>query len=218
MYFRLVTENANGASNGTVKKFVPHAVIDLSTKPATNVAPRSATLNGSFLGNGDGTEYFFEYGHGPPGVYSESTPTQDAGEPGGATPLSAPVSNSLLETTYHYRVVAVNGTGTSKGFDESFTTPSAVAGLTTEAASDIGQETITLNGKFTGDGHDTKYFFEYGPTKSLRPGQQRRPVRCRDHLRHDVRLDRDLQLLRLLDATTTGWSPKMSSAPPTAKT
>ena len=62
--------------------------------------------------------------------------------------------------------MAINGTGTSKGFDESFTTPSAVAGVTTEGASDIGQETITLNGKFTGNGHDTKYFFEYGPTKA----------------------------------------------------
>jgi hypothetical protein len=164
--FRLVTENSSGASNGTVHKFVPHAVIDLTTKPATSVAPRSATLNGSFNGNGDGTEYFFEYGHGPAGVYTATTPTFDAGEPNGATPLSAPISNLLLETTYHFRVVAVNGTGTSKGFDQSFTTPSAVAGVTTEAASDIGQETITLNGKFTGDGHDTKYFFEYGPTKA----------------------------------------------------
>ena len=215
--FRLVTENSNGESNGTVKKFVPHGVIDLSTKPATNIAPRSATLNGSFLGNGDGTEYFFEIGHGPPGVYSESTPIQDAGEPAGATPLSAVASNLLLETTYHYRVVAINGSGTSKGFDESFTTPSAVAGVTTEGASDIGQETITLNGKFTGDGHDTKYFFEYGPTKAYGLVSSDdpfdagttfgpTPVSAGSPTTTDTR------------ATTTGWSPKTSSAPPTAKT
>lgn len=164
--FRLVTDNVNGASNGNVRKFVPHAVIDLTTKPATTVAPRSATLNGSFLGNGDDTEYYFEVGHGPAGVYTETTTPQDAGAPNVTTPISAPVSNLQLETTYHFRVVAVNGTGTSKGFDESFTTPSAVAGVTTEPASDIGQDTVTLNGKFTGDGHDTKYLFEYGPTKS----------------------------------------------------
>ena len=160
--FRLMTENANGASNGTVHKFVPHAVIDLTTKPASNVAPKSATLNASFTGNGDGTEYYFEYGHGLAGVYTETTDPQDAGSPSGVTQVSLPISNLLLETTYHFRVVAVNGTGTSKGFDESFTTPPAVAGLVTEPATEIGQQTITLNAKFTGDGHDTKYYFEYG--------------------------------------------------------
>ncbi len=164
--FRLVTANANGVSNGSVRTFLSHAVVDLTTKAASNVAPRSATLNGSFTGNGDGTEFFFEIGHGQPGVYTESTPKQDAGEPSGAAPIFAPVSNLELETTYHYRVVAINGTGESKGFDESFKTPPAVAGLTTEPASGIGQDTITLNAKFTGDGHDTKYYFEYGPTSS----------------------------------------------------
>ena len=136
----------------------------MATKPATNVAPRSATLNGSFNGNGDGTEFFFEIGHGPAGVYTETTPTLDAGEPTGAAPLTAPVSNLELETTYHYRVVAKNGTGESKGFDQAFTTPPAVASLTTEPASEIGHETVTLNAKFNGDGQATKYFFEYGPS------------------------------------------------------
>jgi hypothetical protein len=163
--FRLVTENANGKSNGAIRKFVPHAVVDLTTKPATNVAPLSATLNGSFTGNGDHTEFFFEYGHGPAGVYTATTATQDAGSPSGVTQLSFPLPGLELETTYHFRVVAVNGTGTSKGFDQSFTTPPAVAGVTTEPASEIGQQTITLNGKFIGDGHDTKFFFQYGPTK-----------------------------------------------------
>jgi hypothetical protein len=166
--FRLVTENANGTSNGTIRSFIPHAVVNLATDAATSVAPRSATLNGSFIGNGDKTEYFFEIGHGPAGVYTETTPVQDAGEPGGptTTPISEAISGLQLETTYHYRVVAINGTGESKGLDESFTTPPAVAGLTTEPVSDIGQETITLNAKFTGEGHDTKYYFEYGPTTS----------------------------------------------------
>ncbi len=163
--FRLVTENVNGASNGAIRKFVPHAVIDLTTNPATSVAPRSATLNGSFMGNGDSTEYYFEYGHTLPGVYDVKTSAQSAGNPTGPAQLSLPINELALETTYHYRVVAVNGTGTSKGFDQSFTTPAAVAGVVTEPATEIGQQTVTLNAKFTGDGHDTKYFFEYGPTK-----------------------------------------------------
>jgi hypothetical protein len=162
--FRLVTENANGRSNGNIRSFTPHAVVELETEAASGVGPVGATLNASFTGNGDGTEYFFEIGHGPAGVYTETTPTLPAGEPTGATTISGPVSNLQIETTYHYRVVAINGTGESKGFDRSFRTLPAVADLTTEPASGIDQESITLNAKFSGEGHDTKYYFEYGPT------------------------------------------------------
>ncbi len=164
--FRLVTESANGVSNGNVRSFTPHAVVELATGPASSVAPRGATLNGSFTGNGDGTEYFFEIGDGPPGVYTESTATQDAGEPNGAKSVSTTVSNLQIETTYHYRVVAINGTGESRGRDEFFRTLPAVTDLTTEPASEIGQESVTLNAKFSGEGHDTTYYFEYGPTSS----------------------------------------------------
>jgi hypothetical protein len=164
--YRLVTENGNGVSNGTVRRFRVHSVQDLATKAATDVAPRSATLNASFTGDGDATEYFFEYGDGPAGVYTQSTSALDAGSPSGPTQISASLPGLELETTYHFRVVAKNGSGESQGFDQSFKTPPAVAALKTEPATAIGQDTVTLNAKFTGDGHGTTYYFEYGPTSS----------------------------------------------------
>jgi hypothetical protein len=166
--FRLVTENANGASNGTVRKFVPHAVVDLTTKAATGVEPRSATLHASFLGSGDETEYWFEYGNpgNPAGVYPNKTTVETLAAPNGAQELSMPLAGLELESTYHFRIVAKNSTGESKGEDEVFTTPPAVFDLTTKPATEIGQDSITLNASYTGTGHDTHYYFEYGPTKS----------------------------------------------------
>ncbi|HEY1285741.1 MAG TPA: hypothetical protein VGF04_06600 [Solirubrobacterales bacterium] len=157
--FRLRTENANGVSLGSIHQFVPHAVIDIATKPATNVAPRSATLNASYEGNGEATEYYFEYGTNQ--SYGSTTPVQSAGEPTGPEDVSQALGSLELETTYHYRVVMTNAVGTSKGEDQSFTTHPAVAGLATKPATSLDQESLTLNGEFQGEGLDTKYFFQY---------------------------------------------------------
>ena len=187
--FRLVTENANGASNGRVRKFVPHAVVDLTTKPATNVAPRSATLNASFSGNGDGTEYFFEVGHGPAGVYTESTPRRTPAAPSGATPISFPVSNLELETTYHYRVVAVNGTGDQQGLRR----------VVHDTARGRRPDDRSRHRNRPGDGHPERKIHRRRPRhqillriradQELRAAEQRGPVRRRDHLRADAGLE-----------------------------
>jgi hypothetical protein len=166
--FRLVTENPNGSSNGTVRKFVPHAVIGLTTKAATNVAPRSATLNASFQGDADATEYWFEYGNpnGVAGVYPNKSAVQTINSPSGLEDLALPLTELELESTYHYRVVAKDSEGIeSKGFDQEFKTKPAVEALTTKPASEIGQDSITLNASFIGTGHGTTYYFEYGPGK-----------------------------------------------------
>ena len=158
-HFRLVTENANGKSVGSIHLFEPHAVIGIETDPATNVAPRSATLHASFDGNGDGTEYFFEWGTNQ--SYGNTTPVLSAGSPSGDTEVSDVLGGLGLETPYHYRVVMTNSVGTSKGGDQMFTTTPAVMNLATTAASSLDQENITLNGEFTGEGIDTTYYFQY---------------------------------------------------------
>ncbi len=161
-YFRVVTTNSNGESVGSIHQFVPHAVIKIETDPATDVAPRSATLNASFEGNGDETEYFFKYGLNE--AYGQTTSVQNAGSPAGETELSQPLAGLELETTYHYRVVMTNSVGTSEGEDRTFTTHPAVTGLVTKPATSLDQEDLTLNAEFQGDGLDTHYYFEYGFT------------------------------------------------------
>ena len=82
-----------------IAPYTPHAVIGLATEPATNVTRTTAQLNGSFVGNGEDTHYYFEwgtdqsYGHtttAPPGV--------DAGSGSGPTPAAANLSELTPQT------------------------------------------------------------------------------------------------------------------------
>ena len=175
-HYRVVATNPQGVSPGNDRTFktLP-AVQSLTALPATDVGPKAATLNGSYVGDGDATTYYFEYG-GTTG-YGTKSPVQSAGTPSGSTPLTASVTGLELSTLYHYRVVATNSLGTTKSADMTFTTNPAVAGLQTLPATDISQESVQLNAQFTGNGDATTYYFEYGLTNAygkktaLAPGE-----------------------------------------------
>lgn len=68
-------------------------------------------------------------------------------------------------STYHYRLVATNGEGTTDGADMTFTLK-APPTATTGAAVSISTEGATLNGTVDPNGSETHYHFEYGPTAS----------------------------------------------------
>jgi len=80
-----------------------------------------------------------------------------------ATPVKAELTELTTDTTYHYRIVAGNAKVTQVGEDQTFTTPTAVNGVTTEAATGVTNHAATLHGSFTGEaGLSNEYFFEYG--------------------------------------------------------
>ena len=166
-HYRLVASNTNGSNQGADLTYTPHAVIALSTEPATSVTRTSAQLNGSFVGNGEDTHYYFEwgtdqsYGHTMP-----APPGTDAGSGLGLTPLSASLGGLTPQTAYHFRVVAVNSVGTTYGQDQQFTSVSVVPQLSTEPATSITRTTAQLNGSFVGNGEDTHYYFEWGTDQS----------------------------------------------------
>ena len=166
-HYRLYAKSAEGAAVGQDETFTPHSVAELETKPSEQREyPTSAQLNASFVGNGEDTHYYFEWGTDP--SYGHTTALQDAGSPSGPaqTPLSFALSglNSLI--TYHYRVVAENSAGITRGQDQEFTTLQAVAAITTEPATQIKATTATFNGSFIGNGEDTHYYFEWGTDTS----------------------------------------------------
>ena len=75
--------------------------------------------------------------------------------------VSALLDETLApQTVYHFKVVASNGKGTSEGLDETFETLPAVAGVSTDPATNIKTMTADLNGSFTGDGLNVRYYFE----------------------------------------------------------
>ena len=141
------------------------AVAGLETKPVSELESHSATLNGQFTGNGDNTTYYYKLlpGNGYPG---NTSPTMESSATGVTQLTPYHLEGLEPEITYHFQIVAENSEGVTKTADATFTTPPAVRGLRTLPATNIGQESIQLNGEFAGNGQDTHYYFEYGPTTS----------------------------------------------------
>jgi len=92
----------------------------LTTNSATSVSSDSATLNGIVNPNGVSTTYYFEYGTTT--SYGTSTTSTSAGSGTSAVSVSASISDLTSDTTYHYRLAAVNSMGTSYGDDKTFST------------------------------------------------------------------------------------------------
>ena len=121
-HFKVVAANGKGTSEGNDQSFetLP-AVFGLSTDPATNIKTRTADLNGSFTGDGFDTTYYFEWGSST--LYGNTTASGEVTSPSGATAVP-PIGIEELQPlhTYHYRIVAENSFGVTKGPDATFTT------------------------------------------------------------------------------------------------
>jgi plastocyanin len=104
---------------GTITVTGPAAPV-VSTGSATEVGDTEATLNGTVNPSEQETSYFFEYGT----TTSYGLKTTEASAGSGASPAakSAPVTGLTPGTTYHFRLVANNATGTSHGLDRTFRT------------------------------------------------------------------------------------------------
>ena len=83
----------------------------------------SVELAGGIYANQQATSYVWQYG--PTSSYGRQTQTQTL--PAGVQPaaVSAHLTGLASHTTYHYRLVAMNASGTADGYDMTFTTPSA---------------------------------------------------------------------------------------------
>ncbi len=131
------------------------------TDAATGVGMNEAVLNGTIQPNGQDTTVTFEFG--PTVSYGASVAAQ--GSPvSGSTPQAVYVliQELLPGTTYHFRVVAVNASGTTYGSDRSLTTLMPTPLATTGPASGVGPGAATLNGTVNARGASTTVFFEYG--------------------------------------------------------
>ncbi len=165
-HYRLVATNSNGTNIGVDRTITPHNVTFLRTTPATDVERTCVNLNGAYEGNGEDTEYNFEWGTTTSyGNTAFDTP-EDAGSGTGPQQLSFQLCGLQPATTYHYRFTASNGIGPSAGKDVTFKTDDAVIGIGTDPATDIGGVNATINGHWTGDGSPTTYYFEWGFSKS----------------------------------------------------
>jgi hypothetical protein len=132
---------------------------------ATEVQPTTVTLGATINPEGPAaTTYRFEYGTTT--GYGESTAEAALG--GGHfedQPVSVPVTGLQPRTTYHYRVVARNGSQTSDGPDRTFTTLPPVS-IDSTSASQVNDKSARLEAELNPHGLATEYRFEYGSDSS----------------------------------------------------
>jgi hypothetical protein len=91
-----------------------------TTGPAGAVTGQSATLSGSVIAHGIPTSYHFEYGPTP--AYGHTTPSTGVGAGLSAVAAAATLGGLSPATAYHYRIVATNSGGVTKGADHTFST------------------------------------------------------------------------------------------------
>jgi alpha-tubulin suppressor-like RCC1 family protein len=137
------------------------------TVAASNVTSNSATLKGTINPNNLLTTALFEWGTTT--NYGYTTTGKSLGSGSTSTNTSYTLIGLTPSTTYHYRVVASNGAGSTEGDDRSFTTQSAGGGGTaptveTLAASNITSNSASLNATVNPNGLAASAWFEWGTT------------------------------------------------------
>lgn len=132
-----------------------------STGNATAITSISARLNGTVNPEGQATTYQFEYGT-TTSYGSETAPTA-AGSGSADVKVLAQLTSLTPNTTYHYRLIATNASGTTLGSDVSFKTPKPpVPVVSTGHPTDVTQTSATLSGTVNPQGQATSYVFQYG--------------------------------------------------------
>jgi hypothetical protein len=133
-HYRVVATSAGGTVEGadaTVTTTTPPVVPSrpaVSTGGVRDVTPSGATLTGSVTPHSAPTSYHFEYGTTT--RYGAATPGADAGSGTRGIATSGRIEGLGAGKRYHYRLVASNAVGVTRGSDRSFvaaTTPTSAA-------------------------------------------------------------------------------------------
>ncbi len=134
------------------------------TEAATVVSPSEVTLRGFVDPGALKTEYHFEYGETTSYGTSIPIPDESVGSGTEYVEVKQPIEGVKERTSYHYRITATNAEGTFHGLDQTFgTTPPSAS---TEGATEISGNGVTLNAAVNPEDLETTYYFEYGTSTS----------------------------------------------------
>jgi hypothetical protein len=119
------TVYASDATRPFVERFTRFDGPTVVTGSATQVDGHTETLNGTINPEGVASSYHFEYGLDQ--RYGSRTPDVSAGGGSSAVPATADATGLSANTTYHFRIVGSNSSGSIAGADMDFTTGAAPA-------------------------------------------------------------------------------------------
>ena len=158
-HYRVVAYNSFGITYGYDDSFTTTSIAPyVTTKAATSITNGTATMNGYVNSNNDNTDISFELGitiaYGNSAIPDESPLSGISDEA-----VTYNIPTLYANTTYHYRVVATNFTGTTYGSDRFFTTSNDIFYLktlpilTTNKISSITKTSAISGGKIIDDGN-----------------------------------------------------------------
>ena len=163
-HYRLVATNASGTGRGADGTLTTRAAPAVVTGSASALGPTSATVGGTVDPNGSSTGWWIEYGTSS--SYGSRTDTQGAGSGTSPVAVSVRLNGLAAGATYHFRVVAANDLGTTRGGDRTFRTDPGPS-VSTGGVDGITISSARLTGSVNPRGRGTTAWFEYGPTVSL---------------------------------------------------
>jgi hypothetical protein len=153
-HYRLVADGVNGQDRTFTTGPNPRPP-SITSRTQAGTGPTSTTLRAYVTPNEAATTVHFEYGTST--SYGTSTPEQGIGAGTSRIAVSAAVGGLKPNTRYHFRAVATNAAGITRGGDRAFTTsrtPTSVA-LTASTTRPIWGSGMTLTGKVGGQGSIT---------------------------------------------------------------
>jgi len=164
-YFRLTASNSAGINYGAQQSFAtnPAPAPTATTGSATGATGVSALLHASVDANPSDVTAYFESGTDTSYGTVTSLPTVTASAT--TTAVSGTVTDLLPNTTYYFRIVVANTSGTAYGNPIPFSTndqlPPTVA---TGSVNGITDLSAVVSGWANPNGILSGAFFEYGPT------------------------------------------------------
>jgi phosphodiesterase/alkaline phosphatase D-like protein len=161
---RISAQSGNAANDVTLqaRPGAPHATTELPTQIITS----TALLHGTVHSGGAATQIWFEWAMEPTLTTPYTTPKQDIGAGTTTLDVQAQLTGLLPNSTYFYRMVAQNASGTSFGETLTFSTKVGTPVVQTGSATNVTQSSATLNGSAISNGAGTVWF-EYGTSASL---------------------------------------------------
>jgi hypothetical protein len=103
----------------------------VTTGGAANIEPTTVVLNGTVNPKGAATTYFFQYG--TTSLYGLTTAPTAVGAGNRGLKVAVPIGGLAPATTYHYRLVAQNSKGITRGKHRTFKTKRQPLGVTLAA-------------------------------------------------------------------------------------
>jgi hypothetical protein len=174
---RLVASNSLGSDEGAEVQFTtPSAAPAIEGGAEAAITAASAGVSTDMQTENEVTTYRVQYasaaGYEPAAANPYAAGGVTASAELEATPyvvadVSRGISGLAAGTTYHYRFVAENATGTTYGPDRTFTTvPSTPPVVSTGGASGVSATGSTISGTVNPEGLKTSYEFQIGETSS----------------------------------------------------